>query len=397
MQEMVLSGMSHLGDAVEADGHSISGIHRTHYMDPWPWVFYFFVFLFIFRLVGFSWRFDVVVFPCLFHITDLNISTEPSGDLRQVLWGETHCLQVPRTAKKLLSIPVSGCEKLREKRFCISQQGAEQNRDMNCWCWKPYKNRKVLMEKILWAPVHRVQIPMHELPTLLYSNHRCLTIGFNVQVMSALMPIVLLKVRKPPKNKQIMDVKVSSGKKNIVAGGRICLLLKEFYISGKISRGNDEREDTPPSLPDPRGQLQTREEILSQCASFLKKRASWKSHESAVKTPHDLTLLWWVGDSFAQLVFELGANHPWHPNVFLDFCLVNSCFSYRKSIWMATRFLGMSVYICHHDLGRHPKFPNQTSLRWKSWISFDGIRTSTNHGGILHSHAMRNYCEIEWL
>ena len=228
IQEMVLSGMSHLGDAVEADGHSISGIHRTHYMDPWPWVFYFFVFLFIFRLVGFSWRFDVVVFPCLFHITDLNISTEPSGDLRQVLWGETHCLQVPRTAKKLLSIPVSGCEKLREKRFCISQQGAEQNRDMNCWCWKPYKNRKVLMEKILWAPVHRVQIPMHELPTLLYSNHRCLTIGFNVQVMSALMPIVLLKVRKPPKNKQIMDVKVSSGKKNIVAGGRICLLLKEF-------------------------------------------------------------------------------------------------------------------------------------------------------------------------
>ena len=86
-------------------------------------------------------------------------------------------------------------------------------------------NRKVLMEKILWAPVHRVQIPMHELPTLLYSNHKCLTIGFNVQVMSALMPIVLLKVRKPPKNKQIMDVKVSSGqKKNIVAGGRICFV-----------------------------------------------------------------------------------------------------------------------------------------------------------------------------
>jgi len=34
-REMVLSGMSHLGDAVEADGHSISGIHRTHYMDPY--------------------------------------------------------------------------------------------------------------------------------------------------------------------------------------------------------------------------------------------------------------------------------------------------------------------------------------------------------------------------
>ena len=34
LQEMVLAGMSHLGSAVEADGHSISGIHRTHYMDP---------------------------------------------------------------------------------------------------------------------------------------------------------------------------------------------------------------------------------------------------------------------------------------------------------------------------------------------------------------------------
>lgn len=99
MQEMVLSGMSHLGDAVEADGHSISGIHRTHYMDPWPWVFYFFVFLFIFRLV-FHGVLMLLFFPCLCHITDLNISTEPSGDLRQVLWGETHCLQVP-FAKKL--------------------------------------------------------------------------------------------------------------------------------------------------------------------------------------------------------------------------------------------------------------------------------------------------------
>eukprot|EP00913_Durusdinium_trenchii_P019030 g17885.t1 len=34
-REMVLAGMSHLGSAVEADGHSISGIHRTHYMDPY--------------------------------------------------------------------------------------------------------------------------------------------------------------------------------------------------------------------------------------------------------------------------------------------------------------------------------------------------------------------------
>jgi hypothetical protein len=30
---MVLSGMSHLGDAVEADGQVISGIQRTHYVD----------------------------------------------------------------------------------------------------------------------------------------------------------------------------------------------------------------------------------------------------------------------------------------------------------------------------------------------------------------------------
>eukprot|EP00438_Fugacium_kawagutii_P025232 Skav230245 [mRNA] locus=scaffold1818:150086:157664:- [translate_table: standard] len=34
-REMVLSGMSHLGDAVEADGHVINGIHRTHYVDPY--------------------------------------------------------------------------------------------------------------------------------------------------------------------------------------------------------------------------------------------------------------------------------------------------------------------------------------------------------------------------
>mmetsp|Transcript_75280 Transcript_75280/g.166308 ORF Transcript_75280/g.166308 Transcript_75280/m.166308 type:complete len:299 (+) Transcript_75280:43-939(+) len=34
-REMVLSGMSHLGDAVEADGQVISGIQRTHYVDPY--------------------------------------------------------------------------------------------------------------------------------------------------------------------------------------------------------------------------------------------------------------------------------------------------------------------------------------------------------------------------
>ena len=114
MQEMVLSGMSHLGDAVEADGHSISGIHRTHYMDPWPWVFYFFVFLFIFRLVGFSWRFDVVVFPMSF----------PYYRFEHIHWtfrrsspGTLGRDSLPASAwngEEALSIPVSGCEKLCE-------------------------------------------------------------------------------------------------------------------------------------------------------------------------------------------------------------------------------------------------------------------------------------------
>ena len=105
------------------------------------------------------------------------------------------------------------------------------------------------------------------------------------------------------------------------------------------------------------------------------------------------------------------------PKGFLIFCLVILSLSYRKSIWMATRFLGMSVYICHHDLGRHPKFPNQnqpvtelclaslanmlwTSLRWKSCISFNGIRTSTNHGGILQSRdetLLRNWMAVKRL
>lgn len=148
---------------------------------------------------------------------------------------------------------------MREKRFCISQQRAEQNRDVNCW----YKissrvyNRKVLMEKILWAPVHRVQIPMHELPRLLYSNHKCLTIGFNVQVMSALMPIVLLKVRKPPKKQTDYGCKSLIRQKNIVAGGRICFVHTFFkqilslyiyiYIWKNLRVEMMEREDTPQS------------------------------------------------------------------------------------------------------------------------------------------------------
>lgn len=202
--------------------------------------------------------------------------------------------------EEALSIPVSGCEKLREKRFCISQQGAEQNRDMNCWCWKPYKNRKVLMEKILWAPVHRVQILMHELPTLLYSNHKCLTIGFNVQVMSALMPIVLLKVRKPPK-KQTDD-----GCKSLIRLKKTLWQVGEFvsftlfvtesspsiYLK-KSPAEMMEREDAPESnsaisawsqgtTSDSWGDLEPVRQPLK------KKTASWKSHESAVKTPHDL-------------------------------------------------------------------------------------------------------------
>lgn len=337
--------------------------------------------------------------------------------------------------EEALSIPVSGCEKLREKRFCISQQGAEQNRDMNCWCWKPYKNRKVLMEKILWAPVHRVQILMHELPTLLYSNHKCLTIGFNVQVMSALMPIVLLKVRKPPK-KQTDD-----GCKSLIRLKKTLWQVGEFvsftlfvtesspsiYLK-KSPAEMMEREDAPESnsaisawsqgtTSDSWGDLEPVRQPLKKKNSQLKK--PWVSRKNATRLGFGcgglgIHLLNRCLSSVDPLKLQRPTNHPWHPKVFLDFCLVNSFFSYRKSIWMATRLLGMSVYLCHHDLGRHPRFPNQnqavtelclasvanmlwTSLRWKSFISFNGIRTSTNHGGILHSHAMRHYCEIEWL
>lgn len=193
------------------------------------------------------------------------------------------------------------------------------------------------MEKILWAPVHRVQIPMHELPTLLYSNHKCLTIGFNVQVMSALMPIVLLKVRKPPKT-QIMDVKVSSGKKKTWWQVRECvsftLFVTEFSPSIYLEKSPAEmieREDRRGNHLIKlrhlclilRGQLQTREEILSQCASFLKTTASWTSHESAVKRHTTWPYCGGLGIHLLNrclslvdnLKLQRPTNHPWHPNV----------------------------------------------------------------------------------
>lgn len=79
---------------------SVASIAHTIWIrDPECFIFSFFC-LFFGWLV-FHGVLMLLFFPCLFHITDLNISTERSGDLRQVLWGETHCLQVPGTAKKL--------------------------------------------------------------------------------------------------------------------------------------------------------------------------------------------------------------------------------------------------------------------------------------------------------
>ena len=175
--------------------------------------------------VVFSWRFDVVVFPISF----------PYYRFEHIKWtfrrsspGTLGRDSLPASAwngEEAWSIRVSGCDKCVKSDFAFPNKGLKKivtwTVDVESRTRYLVYDRKVVMEKILWAPVHRVQTPMHELP-------KCLTIGFNVQVMSALMPIVLLKVRKPPKNKQIMDVKVSSGKKK--HGGRWENLFRSHFL-----------------------------------------------------------------------------------------------------------------------------------------------------------------------
>ena len=183
-----------------------------------------------------------------------------------------------------------------------------------------------------------------------------------------------------------------------------------------------EREDTPPSLPDPRGQLQTREEILSQCASFLKKTASWKSHESAVKATR-LGFGSWLGIQLLNrclslvdnLKLQRPTNHPWHPKVFW-FLPCFFVFPTGNRFGWQLDFFGMSVYICHHDLGRHPECPNQnqpvselclaslanmlwTSLRWKSWnpsMGFGHLQIMVGFY-IVTRWDMTAKFEMEWL
>lgn len=97
------------------------------------------------------------------------------------------------------------------------------------------------------------------------------------------------KSKEASQNKQIMDVKVSSGKKKTWWQVRECvsftLFVTEFSPSIYLEKSPAEmieREDRRGNHLIKlrhlclilRGQLQTREEILSQCASFLKTTAS---------------------------------------------------------------------------------------------------------------------------
>ena len=88
------------------------------------------VLFFLFFCLFFGWLvfhgvLMLLFFPFLFNITDSNISTEPSGDLRPGTLGRDSLPASAWNGEDVLSIRVSGCD------FCISQQRAEQNRDVN--------------------------------------------------------------------------------------------------------------------------------------------------------------------------------------------------------------------------------------------------------------------------
>ena len=195
-----------------------------------------------------------------------------------------------------------------------------------------------------------------------------------------------------------------------------------IYISGKISCGNDGAGIKLRHLCRiPGDNFRLARRSWASAPALKKKTASWKSHESAVKATH-LALLWWVGDSVAQQVFELGGQFeiaethksPMTPKGFLIFALF-FCLSYRKSIWMATRFFrDVCLYMSSWPWKASRMSKSEPTREWvvsrffsqhalniaalEILKSFNGIRTSTNHGGILHSHAMRNYCRIwNWM
>ena len=142
MQEMVLSGMSHLGDAVEADGHSISGIHRTHYMDPWPWVFYFFCFSVYFSVGWFFMAFWCCCFSHVFAIEHIHWTFRRSspGTLgRDSLPASAFC-------EEALSIRVSGGEK------CVKSDFAFPNKGLNrivTWTVDVESRTRYLVESII--------------------------------------------------------------------------------------------------------------------------------------------------------------------------------------------------------------------------------------------------------
>lgn len=176
----------------------------------------------------------------------------------------------------------------------------------------------------------------------------------------------------------------------MVAGARMCFVhtfcyrILPVYISGKISRGNDwagrqtwqSPHQTPPSLPDFKGTTSDSWGDLEPVRQLFKNNSQLNKPWVRRKTPHDLALLWWVGDSFAQSVFELGGQFeiaethksPMTPKCFLIFALFFFVFPTGNRFGWQLDFSGCLFIYVIMTLEGIPNFQIRTNP-WLSCIS----------------------------